>query len=213
MNLNEIRESIAKWNSLRKNKDAQGINALFVEGNSFFYKRESLEKSTSGSYLHVYPGVSAQGKLHVFLIEADRDTQGQYQSKEGILPFITQCGLSHSVNLGDEIPEQEALFRIQDWKDNYSSWIGAQVEEPDNIFQAFAIPLSDVAEEHSLKIYFALKNEGGGGNQIADLIVFDESAEGRLLNVSKYYDMVRPVPPFHVDTPLDQENFFLLEIS
>lgn len=213
MNLNEICKSITEWNSLRESKQAQKITALFAEGNNFSFKNENQPKIASDSYMHVYPGVASDGKLKIFLIDAARDTQEQYQSKEGILPFITQCDLNHSENLGDVIPEEEALARILNWKENYPEWIAAQVTQPDNVFQAFAVPLSDLAEGHSLNIFFALKNENPGLDATADLIVYDESPEGQLSNFSKYFDMVRPVPPFHMDTPLDKENFFLLEIS
>lgn len=213
MNLNEICGSISEWNSLRESSQAQKIIALFEQGNNFSYKNENQGIVPSDSYLHAYPGVGSDGKLKIFLIEASRDTLEQHESKEGLLPFITQCHLNHSANLGDEIPDQEALARIQDWKENYPEWIAQQVTQPDNIFQAFAIPLSDVAEGHSLKIYFALKSENSGSQATADLIVYDASPEGKTGNLAKYFDMVRPVPPFHVDTPLDEENFFLLEIS
>lgn len=213
MNLNEICESILEWNSLRENREAQKITALFEEGNNFSFTNENQLKIASDSYLHVYPGVASDGKLKIFLIEAARDTQEQYQSKEGILPFITQCNLNHAANLGEQIPDQEALARIQNWKENYPEWIAAQVTQPDNVFQAFAVPLSDLAPGHSLNIFFALKNGNPVLNATADLIVYDESPEGQLGNFTKYFDMVRPVPPFHIDTPLDKENFFLLEIS
>lgn len=212
MNLLEIAASIASWNDLRTEKDSAKLTALFAKGNSFFYKAAMPEQPGS-AYVHVYPGVGSNGSLQLFVIEESRDTLQQSKSDEGILPYIAVCSLAASPGLGSEIPEQEALSRIEGWKENRASWIQSQLETEDSIFQAFAIPSDDIAYGQELQVYFALKPGIGAGPALADLIVFDKDQSGKLLNASKYFDLVRPVPPFHIDGPLDKEKFYLLQIS
>lgn len=207
MTLPEISASIASWNALRNQKDSSKLISLFANGNSFFYKSESSEQSGS-EYVHVYLGVGSDGNLQLFVIDENRDTIQQSKSIEGILPFISVCTLADSPGLGSEIPEEEALLRIENWKENHAEWIQTQLETKYSIFQAFAVPSGDVAYGHKLQIYFALKPNINGRQATADLIVLDKE----LLNVSKYFDLVRPVPPFHIDGPLEKEKFYLLEI-
>lgn len=213
MTLDQIRESIAAWNTLRSQKDATKLDALFANGNNFNYERNVLgeDGASRSAYIHVYPGVT-NNKLMLFLISANRDNQTQDESTEGILPYIAVSHLNESSNVGGEISTQEALHRIEAWEDDHTTWIANQVETRENIFQAFAIPSGDVEVARKLKIYFALKPNPEGGDAIADLVVYEKSNDGEL-TPSRYYDMARPVPPFRPDGGLQQSDFYLLSIS
>ncbi|WP_296145317.1 hypothetical protein [uncultured Flavobacterium sp.] len=212
MTLDQIRESIGRWNALRDQKDADKLNALFANGNSFYYQRNVLgeDGASRSAYIHVYPGVT-NNKLMLFLISANRDNELQDLSSEGILPYITVSPLLESPGLGSEIPEQEALLRIEAWEDDHVTWIENQVETKENIFQAFAIPSGDVELGRKLKIFFALKLNAGNV-ATADLVVYEKSDDGGL-TPNRYYDMARPVPPFRPDGGLQIQDFYLLSIS
>ena len=211
MTLQMILDSIGAWSSLRDNQDATQINELFSVGNYFKYTREtpiSVADQTKTSFMHAYMGVT-DDKLKIFMIDASKDTKAQYDSPEGILPYITVCSLHEETgNVGGEITRQEALLRIGAWNADHEEWIENQVETPDNIFQAFAIPESDLHEGQQLKIYFALKASPTPQIASADLVVVEKT--GTSAKQVLYYDMVRPVPPFG---SIAQSNFYLLEIS
>jgi len=215
MTLDQIRESIGRWNALRDQKDADKLNALFADGNSFYYQRNVLGEEEGGgasrsAYIHVYPGVT-DNKLMLFIISANRDNELQDLSSEGILPYITVSPLLEPSNLGSEIPEQEALLRIEAWEEDHVTWIENQVDTKENIFQAFAIPSGDVELGRKLKIFFALKLNAANV-ATADLVVYEKSDDGGL-TPNRYYDMARPVPPFRPDGGLQQSDFYLLSIS
>lgn len=212
MTLQMILDSIGAWSSLRDNQDATQINALFSVGNYFKYTRETPKnvETEVGKiyYMHAYMGVF-ENKLKIFMIDAANDTQAQYESPEGILPYITVCSLHEETgNVGGEITKQEAMLRIGAWNADHETWIENKVETPENIFQAFAIPESDLHEGQQLKIYFALKANPSPEIASADLVVVEKT--GTSAKQVLYYDMVRPVPPFG---SFAQSNFYLLEIS
>lgn len=216
MTLKQICDSIAAWNALRTAEDFTSLNALFADGNSFNYKRtisseNDGENSGKTSYMHVYPGVH-NNKLQLYLIPARRDSQLQAQTTSGILPYIEICDLNEFPNLGSEIPVQEAQLRIAAWNDDHEEWIENIVTTKDNIFQAFAIPYADVQVGHDVEIFFALKPNPNPSEDYAtaDLVIYDESESAV---TPHYYDMVRPVPPFHTQSGLQQQDFYLLSIS
>ena len=215
MNLNEILESIKNWNDLRNPQGASLISNYFFEGNSFLYDPTNLNV-TKNDLVHVYFGINEE-TIKVFIIPSDKDTPQQSASAEGIFPYITVKSLEKSIldseNVGGEIPAQEAISRIENWENNYSTWLEAQSMTQDNIFQAFAIPSSDTANDHHLRIYLGLKENPTGGADLADLVVFDSLANGKLKATARYFDMARPVPPFSAHGALKESNFYLLELA
>lgn len=213
MTLNQILDSIKTWDDHRNPQGESVINNYFSEGNCFLYDPEDFSIAKTNC-LHVYLGIFNES-IKVFLISADKDDADHYDSAEGILPYITTCALKSSIldsgNLGDEIPTAEAILRIQNWENNHTTWLAAQSQTVDNIFQAFTIPSSDIANGHKLRIYFGLKTNPNGGNDIADLLVFDQDENGKLKAISRFFDMARPVPPFSSHGELKESNFYLLE--
>lgn len=214
MTLNMILDSIGAWNTLRTQQNATQINALFSVGNYFNYTKETLLDDEIGikkaSFMHVYMGVK-EGKLKMFLIDSRRDTQSQYESAEGILPYITICSLHEGTgNLGGEISRKDALLRIDAWEDGHEEWVENQVQTVDNIFQAFAIPGDDLTINTPLKIYFGLKPNPNLGDPLADLIIVEPAGSESKQVV--YYDMVRPVPPFGASGSFAVSSFYLLEL-
>jgi|GEM_PF-6674719 len=208
MDLNQILASIDKWNELRQSKDAGAINSYFENGNSFLFETDNFV-SGENIFMHVYPGITTAGELKFFLISSEKDTEDQSQTVEGILPYITVCDLEKD-GLGAEIAPKDALDRIHNWNVHHTTWINQQVNTVDNIFEAFAIPSADIANNHDLRIYMALKHSGSGYK--ADLIIFDEFADQKLFD-SQYFDMVYPVPPFGPVGPYQKSKFYLLDIS
>lgn len=207
MDLNQILECLGRWNDLRLAKDADAINSYFEEGNSFLFKTNDFVVGKD-IFMHVYPGITASGELKFFLISSQNDTEDQYKASESLAQYITVCDLTESHNLGDEITPEEAIGRIENWKYHHTEWINNQVETPENIFQAFAIPSSDIIDGDDLRIYMGLKPTENSYE--ADLVIFDKTDEILTFN-SHFFDMVRPVPPFHAEGALKETNFYLLE--
>jgi hypothetical protein len=113
-------------------------------------------------------------------------------------------------NMGnpEEIPEAEALKRIDTWKKEYSSWATAQINnrlQTQGIFRAFNIPSSYIQRDVEYASFFGLKQQVGTlASYSADLITVDRSRFSRA-----FYDTVRPVPPFDV---APQNSFHLLAL-
>lgn len=206
MDLNQILDCIGRWNDLRAAKDAEAINSYFKEGNSFLFETNNFVTGKD-IFMHVYPGITISGELKFFLISSQDDNEDQCIAAESSASYITVCDLTESHNVGGEITPKDAIGRIENWEKHHTEWINQQVSTPENIFQAFAIPSSDIIDGDDLRIYMGLKPAESGFN--ADLVIFDKAGDILTIN-SKFFDMVRPVPPFNSEGSLKESNFYLL---
>ena len=199
-NLSSIIDCLSEWNRIKDNPN------LVVEylslGNSF-----SFERATSvTAVIHAYPGISIRDKkFYMFLIDAVSDRES---TDIALFNAITVCEVKFRTSSPSQIPEEEALKRIEEWNTHYDSWATLQIEnseETKGIFQAFNMPSSYMQRNESYVTYFGLKeNSELTSNYAADLVTCYQSPAA-----ATYYDTVRPVPPFNIN-PLS--NFYLLSL-
>lgn len=202
MNLNEITSAISAWAAAKQNSAT--LISLFNEGNAFNFNwlQENVPLNSS---MHVYPGIH-NNQLWFFTIPSVNDTREQYESREGILPFITSSPITMEQpdpRLSLTITPDEAMHRIHNWTDNYDSWLTAAVTKEDGIFSAFDVPIEDVEYYGQIRVFMALENVVESEDFTADLIL--QNTEGGSYDKS-FHDTVRPVPPF------GGGNFFLLTL-
>lgn len=188
--LQKIIESIKEWNLLIKYEKTDLILSLLEQGDYFNYEIQDIENSKN---IHIYPGITEE-KLHFYCIPCEFDSE---KYKDTIANYIKQCNVYKSIQNSNEITEEEALKRIQNWKTYLKEWLPKQSHTTNGIFKAYIVPTEDLLNSDKVFAYFALKNNQSDTQFSADLILKKEN--------NKYYDTVRPVPPFD---PID--NLFLL---
>lgn len=197
-NLASIVSCLKEWEIIRDNP-SQVIEYLSL-GNYFSFKRNMPEASN----LHAYPGICAADKeFYMFLIDAKADRKS---SDSELFNAITICKVKRNLGGSDEIPEAEALKRIDTWKKEYSQWTTEQInnrQETQGIFKAFNVPSSYMERNVEYSTFFGLK-EQSSTRYSADLITVDNSKTS-----IAFYDTVRPVPPFDV---APQSSFHLLDL-
>lgn len=190
--LQKIVESIKEWNLLIKHGKTDLILSLLEQGDYFIYEIRNVEKSKN---IHVYPGVTEE-KLYFYCIPCEFDSE---EYKDTIVTYIEQCHVYKSVQNSNEITEEDALKRIQNWRTHLKEWLPKQSHTTDGIFKAYIVPTEDLINSDKVLAYFALKNNLSDSQFSADLIFKKKN--------NTYYDTVRPVPPFD---PFD--NLFLLDL-
>lgn len=197
-NLGSIVSCLKAWENIRNNP-SEVIEYLSL-GNYFSFKRNMHETPN----LHAYPGISTADKeFYMFLIDAEADRSS---SEADLFNAITICKVKRNMGSSDEIPEAEALKRIDTWKRDYSTWATAQInnrQQTQGIFKAFNVPSSYMQRDVEYSSFFALKQEGLASYS-ADLVTVDHSKSS-----IAFYDTVRPVPPFDV---APQSSFYLLDL-
>ena len=198
-NLSDVLSCMQEWESIRNNS-SQVVNFLNI-GNSF----SQLCKNSS-SVLHAYPGVSQQNnEFFMFLIPQQEDKQ---QDDTALFEAITVCPVERMVGDPEQIPENIAKERIDNWNENYQSWANDEVIRKlgtNGIFQAFYMPSSYMQPDKNYITYFALKGDAQSSASFdADLITTNE--EG----TTAYYDTVKPVPPF---SAAPESDFYLLQLA
>lgn len=199
-NLESILRCLREWNNIRDNS-SEVIEFLSL-GNYFSFKRNAPETSA----IHAYPGIcAAENEFYMFLIDATADHNS---SESDLFNAITVCKVKRNLGNSDEIPEAEALKRIDAWKRDYAAWATVQInnrQQTQGIFKAFYVPSSYMQRDVEYTSFFGLKEEvGASANGTADLITVDNSK-----SKTAFYDTVRPVPPFDV---APQSSFYLLNL-
>lgn len=210
--LHQIVQNIKNWNAARSN--LAEMNILLNQGNGFTLSL-NVNNHPENTYVHAYPAVSSNGQMLFYYIASQHDTQQQFNSQEGITPFIFETPVVNFTvpNLPEDtpIPPSEALNRIQNWTQYHNTWIPYQMNQPSGIYQAFVIPSDDIIPNIPYKSYFALAEQSGMPIVMtADLILWDEISTP---NSKTFEDMVRPVPPFGIGQGTDQNDFFLLNYA
>lgn len=198
-NLSDVLNCMKEWETIRNNS-TEVVDYLNL-GNYFSF----IDKYSS-PVLHAYPGVSKNpNEFFMFLIPQDQDIP---QSESALFSAITICKVDRKVGDSNEIPENIAKERIDNWKNDYISWAENQISRrslTQGIFQAFYVPSSYMQLNKEYITYFALKNDAQALTGFdADLIT--TNAEG----TTAYYDTVKPVPPFSVAPASD---FYLLQLA
>ncbi len=195
MTLDEILDCLRSWEEYRQKPDE--LSVLFDKKNTFYFRYQD----TWGCNMHAYPGIDDEGKIWYFVIPKIYD---KVEYRDDLLQYIEQCLLQEQP-LGEEISPTEAEHRINNWLEEHPTWLPAQAETQNGIFQAFDIPKEDLNVEE-LTSYQALATADNPTGYRADLVIDDGIA-----NTGAYYDTVRPVPPFK--SSLDQASFYLLTLA
>jgi hypothetical protein len=199
-NLSSILDCLSEWNRI---KDTPALVVEYLGlGNSFSFERATSDTAV----IHAYPGISIEDKkFYMFLIDAASDRES---TDIALFNAITVCEVMLRISSPSQIPEEEALKRIEEWNSNYDSWATQQIEnseETKGVFQAFNMPSSYMQKNESYVTYFGLKEDSESiTNYAADLVTSYQSPAA-----VSYYDTVRPVPPFNIN-PLS--NFYLLSL-
>ncbi|WP_286911808.1 hypothetical protein [Flavobacterium sp. UBA4197] len=197
--LQTVLDSIAEWNRVRKDREL----VTFYLNQGKFFPFECVNKGAS-KYLHAYPGIM-NDKLFFFLIPSEFDTE--QKSAVPITEYINAFPVENGLGNGQELPEKEAKQRIENWDENLNKWIKTQIDAPEGIFQAFAMPTDYLVDDTKIpyNANFALRTSPEKASGFtADLVIVDQADQKTV-----YYDTVRPVPPF---APLEGE-FYLLQLA
>ncbi|WP_432670331.1 hypothetical protein [Flavobacterium sp. SM2513] len=199
-NLQDVISCLREWETIRNNP-SEVIQYLSL-GNHFAYKRDMPQ----ANQMHVYPGVcKAEGTFYIFMLDAAADINS---SEATLFNAITICQVKNSLGNSDEIPEAQALKRMDDWKKSFSQWATNQInnrQQTQGIFKAFNMPSSYIERNVNYSTFFALREDSTNvTGYIADLITVDHSKSS-----VAFYDTVLPVPPFGT---LSQNSFYLLSM-
>ena len=200
MQLNQILDAMRNWNNARNAQGVSTIKNLFDNANMFNFSNPG--NVSANSYTHFYPGI-VNNKLVMFGIDAQYDNSAYANT---IANYVQACngatGDPTTPSGQGNIPVQDALNRINLWRNNYPNWIQNNIT---TIFQCFVMPNADMQNGTNFNSFFALKQSGN--DQIADLIIEDTNG-----GTIAFYDTVFIVPPYNSSGPTAQPNFYLLSL-
>lgn len=194
---NIIADSINAWKQAVEKKEDKLIVDLFEKGNAFRY--EVPPYAQDADELHVYPGIK-KGHVFFFVIPAKYDTPEFADTYD---QYTETCPLELNMG-GNQIPEEEAKFRIRMWNEHHASWIPKQNATVEGLFLAFVIERQDFESKDNY-VNLALKSNGEEKIKFtADLVVTNLQDTNAV-----YDDFARPVPPFGASAATD---FYLLSV-
>lgn len=217
MDLNTILTGINSWNKTRLNASTHDILLLFDQGNGFKFDLTNIPAAPVDPIIdketvHAYLGL-LDGKLHYFLIDSYADTEEQFQSEEGILPYIAVCPVScNPFPMGDGqdiISQEEAADLMGNWDTGKKAWIEDSKLSESGLYQVMVIPYNDILVKQVNVAFFGLNTTDDCEVYEPDLVIVNA---GRVLQ-NYYHDLVRPVPPFKYGGELDKNKFFLLKLA
>jgi hypothetical protein len=197
--LREIVAAMAAWEDIRR--DEETLLRLFGTGNMFSFVSDPANPSS----MHAYPGIH-EGQLHYYVIPSQFDKAETVNIEQ----YVQPCLLGFCDG-NEEIPYEEAMKRINEWRDGYVRWITDQIAEGRSLYQAFFMPEDDFKKTNYTS-YLALATDIDHPEERfkrADLILDDGDNEVRE-NLGAYMDTVRPVPPFKPSYA--KETFHLLSM-
>jgi len=219
MTLDQILLSIQNWNKIQTTGSPAEIESYFADYTGFTFQltEEQLAPKTTPIdqiCYHCYVGVWEE-KLHYFIIDSLRDTEIQYTSSEGLLPFIAECKMSTAPFpesfAQDIISKEQAQTLVDNWEKYGDEWIAVQRSTENYLYQAFVIPQLDILFSQPYDAYFGLNQKPLLPTFTPDLVLCLASAGD--INIINYFDLVRPVPPFKAVGELAKDKFYLLELA
>jgi len=203
MTLNEIKFCVKNWSQIRQKPTQSSILLNNVSG-FFFHINEINENEKC---LHAYIGLE-ENELKCFLLASCDDTEEAFQSDPHIVNKIGIYTLNNDFSESHQLPSDVALSRINNWHLNKERWIIEQSTTKDGVFQAFVIPYDDIQPDNIYIAFFGLKPDTKNPTGfVAELIIQNNSKDS-----IKFYDTVRPVPPFKPGMT-GYNNFYLLKSS
>lgn len=188
--MNEIILALQQWEAARTAPDQ--LIPLFTSKKGFQLDM-SLFPATKP--LHAYPGIK-EGELGFYVISEEYDVQS---TPETLAQHCHWCPCIHALEDGQEIPESEALERIEDWTSNFPQWITNVVPSQYGIYQVFNVPTTSL-QPQTYSAFFALKNNVLNPSlKAADLVLKNDA--------NLYFDTIRNEPPFR-----DPKKYYILEL-
>jgi hypothetical protein len=153
-NLSDIIICLKKWDEIRNDPDK--VLNYAAPGDHFTFKRD---KPTALN-LHAYPGICEEDNgFYMFLIDAMADRNS---SDSDLFNAITPSKVHSKLSHIDEITEQEAKARIENWNKYYTGWVTDQVNsraETGGLFQSFNIPSSYMERNAEYRNRFRVKSK------------------------------------------------------
>lgn len=189
-NIHWVYQSIINWHQLTDQKD-ELKKVLQSNNNTFYFLKGIIENDN----IHAYLGY-LNHHIYLHFIPTSFDKEQSFADFSKIPDQMQSCiATNDEVNLGGPIDQDEAIKRIENWKDEE---IRNQVLDSIQIHQAFFIPNDNFSLNAPLKVVFALNQ------QEPDLILTTINEH------ESYYDTCRPVPPF--PPGVEESEFSLLQI-
>jgi len=177
--MEEIITSLQHWEAVRNNPDL--LTQLFMNKLGFELDM-SLFPSTIP--LHAYAGVKDE-ELGFYVISEVNDVDSE---PEVLSSNCYWCPAVMAFGGGQEIPEDEAVVRVNSWIDTFPDWIYQVVDMPFGMYQTFYIPTTDLQTQKYAAL-FALKEN----------VLFSEIKEADLVlteDANVFYDTIRRQPPY-----------------
>jgi hypothetical protein len=188
-------EGVQNWLRLLQQKNTEAINNILKQGNHFVFTYQ-FDIEVDGEYskfLHAYPGIY-NGRLYFFIVPSNCDTPEGLQLPQSIEQTVV---LPSGDNGG--IEPEEAALRISNWQNYYPMWVNQHIDSEFGVFQAFAIPTSDLkapmGTSYSYTGYLALAENPDDLTNMpyrADIVISEVTPAG----AEVFFDTVRPVPPY-----------------
>jgi len=196
--MDEIIISMQNWNEIRFNSST--LISLFKNKSGFVLDLSLFPPEIP---LHAYAAVK-DNKLGFYVISEENDIESPedelmhncfwFPCSTIALELSNTQKLKESLFLENQISEEEALKRINFWKEEVEQWIMQAVNIPDGIYHCFFIPTQGMEPEMH-NVYFTLN--GDDDEKVADLVL--QSISG------SFYDTVCARPPF----PPDVSNYYM----
>lgn len=228
MNVNDALTAVNNWyNSIKnakKNNDPSTLNDYLNQGSCFSITRSQYNTwrgITGVSYLHAYPCV-INGQLQFILIDDVTDSASRLDGNNIFLsPYtygITTNVYQSSTSGTGDISFLNALERNFRWLMNRQTWVNSTVANKQTIFQAFAIPFSDLTNMFENlptrinEIYGVLGFlDNGSILGSPDLILWADTIGFN--NPASVEDLSCPVPPFGAVGSYTNVNHFQLLVQ
>jgi len=202
MTSNQIKQAIDNW--ARNRQDSGKVLTYFEQGDCFAFPYPKYAETSE--FIHAYVGV-LEDVLYFFMVPSAYDKE---EYVDVIDQYTTVCLVVKNISGGShEIPSKEAEARMKAWKEHYTEWVPAQINDTTyGLFQVFNI--SNIDFEHkdgTVVLSLGLKQSASAQvNFDADLIVINP--DGKQL---VYDDFVKSVPPFGTSA-MAQNEFYLLPV-
>ena len=187
--MEEIITALQKWNAFRK--DAGALQGFFNNLEGF-----NLDMSLfpAGVPLHAYPAIKDNALYFVVISEVHDVNSPPNVLEENC--FWIKC--KETLINSQEIPEGEALERINAWTTTKHQWINDITQTDLGIYQNFFIPTYDLLPQ-TYNATFALKNGLNPSLKEADLVLKSQS--------NLFFDTIRNEPPY-----ADRKKYYILDL-
>lgn len=148
MELNEVKQAIQKWDSVR-NSAEQALSYL-NQGACVIINRQQFEvwNQNAPSELHAYIGIFGEELKFIFVDSESSKDIAANADRIFVQPYLPSLDIldgnfiDNAVN--GSITVMDALKRIMRWNTTVDAWVSSQVNTEAGLFKAFIIPFSNL---------------------------------------------------------------------